>query len=145
MFETPRSMALGTALAAVLALGIAAEAAAGGTRAERFLERIDGDGDGTVTRAEVLDANANRFEEIDANGDGTVSAEEFEADRLAKVRARISKHFGRLDADDDGSLSQEEFAARAAGWFDRVDQDGDGKLSEDEIAARRHHGHRSGG
>ncbi len=121
MFRCSRSMALGTALAAVLALGIAAEAAAGGSRAERFLERLDGDGDGTVTRAEVLDANANRFEEIDANGDGSVSAEEFEAHRLAKVRARIGKHFGRLDADDDGSLSQAELppgrAAGSTGWI----------------------------
>ncbi len=63
----------------------------------------DADGNGTVTKAEVLAAADARFAKMDANADGTLN----EADKAAKV----AKRFATIDADTNGSLSQAEFVA----------------------------------
>ncbi len=63
----------------------------------------DADGNGVVTKAEMLAAADARFADMDANNDGTLN----EADKAAMV----AKHFATMDADKNGSLSQAEFIA----------------------------------
>jgi Ca2+-binding EF-hand superfamily protein len=63
----------------------------------------DADGNGSVTKAEMLAAADARFAKMDANGDGTLS----EADKAAMVK----KHFAEIDADKNGSISETEFVA----------------------------------
>lgn len=49
---------------------------AGGRAGGRFLERLDADNDGRVTRQEALDGAAERFRAADTNGDGVLSDDE---------------------------------------------------------------------
>jgi hypothetical protein len=65
-----------------------------------MLRQIDGDGDGTITRAEwdaavaahhpegAPDRAGEHFEKLDANGDGVLSGEELPERRLGKRRGR---------------------------------------------------------
>lgn len=63
----------------------------------------DIDGNGTVTKAEVVAAADAHFAKMDANADGTLN----KADKAAMV----TKQFATMDADKNGSLSQAEFVA----------------------------------
>jgi uncharacterized membrane protein len=61
-------------------------------RAQRMIERLDSDGDGALSQAE-LDERPNRgriFARIDANDDGTISKEEFE-DGRKNMRNRMKQ------------------------------------------------------
>lgn len=64
-------------------------------RATRMLERMDSDGDGQLTFAEMADnpRAARRFERIDKDGDGKLSRAEFD-----KARERMGKLRGRRGA-----------------------------------------------
>ena len=50
---------------------------------ERIFKKLDGNGDGTVTRDESLKAWSNWFKRLDANNDNTVTADE-----IKKIRSR---------------------------------------------------------
>lgn len=80
-------------------------------RRGRFLDRADLDGDGAVSRDEMLESISaiseersqqalQRFDETDVDGNGVVSQEE----------AR-TKRFARLDQDGDGFLTEAEAQA----------------------------------
>ncbi|MGC6452487.1 MAG: EF-hand domain-containing protein [Candidatus Puniceispirillaceae bacterium] len=61
---------------------------------------IDGNGDGALSRDEILAHNRLRFDRLDSNGDGTISADEFSARLLAM--------FTRMDTNSDGVLEGDE-------------------------------------
>ncbi len=104
-------------------------------------DRLDGDKDGKVTKAEIEAARSARVKAADANGDGLMSAQELAAMQLAdmteRVNARAAEMVRRLDSDGDGLLSAAEMAARPGAWqvFDRIDADGDGAISRQEADA----------
>jgi len=58
-------------------------------RVARMIERLDSDGDGALSQAEIEDRRnpARMFERLDANEDGVVSEEEF-------AEARMGRHGG---------------------------------------------------
>lgn len=100
----------------------------GRTRFTEGLSAADTDGNGVVSRAEILagleravDRRGGRMadrllERGDTNGDGGLSAEEIRAMAAAgpgRGRGPGGQIFDRLDANDDGSVSAEEFAAMA--------------------------------
>ncbi len=101
-----------------------------GERADRMLkrlERVDADGDGQVTLEELERAQAEARERVDRDGDGILARRELRRDRsVQKLKAR--------DADGDGRLSLEEFSDRTEG-FARLDRDGDGALQRRDLAA----------
>ncbi|MCI4646440.1 MAG: EF-hand domain-containing protein [Hyphomonadaceae bacterium] len=104
-------------------------------------EKLDTDGDGTVTRDEVEAVRVEKFSAADSNGDGTISVEEFtaaaearEAERRAERHARM---FERLDKDSDGTLSAAELTMPVDHMFERVDENGDGVITEAERDAVR--------
>lgn len=109
-------------------------------RAER-LARLDLDGDGVVSQAEIDTAAARRAAEIDTNGDGVISAEELLAWREARMaerrQQRVERALARMDADGDGVVSAEEFAAATAARMQR----GEGRHG----AHPRKYKHRHGG
>lgn len=107
-----------------------------GPRALPF-EKIDANGDGTVTRLEADEFVAKEQSGADANGDGAVSFEEAKAHRQAKREQRARDRYMRLDADGDGAVSVAEFQAPAARMFARLDKNGDGAISEDERPRHR--------
>ena len=65
---------------------------------------IDGNGDGALTRDEVMAHSQLRFDKLDADGDGMVTPEEF--------GARLVGMFGRMDADNNGVLEGDELPRR---------------------------------
>lgn len=61
---------------------------------------IDSNGDGTLSRDEVLAHNRLRFDRLDQDSNGMISADEFSA--------RLIAMFSRMDANSDGLLQGEE-------------------------------------
>ncbi len=114
-----------------------------------MLEKVDADGDGKVSEAEITAHRTSVFNEIDADGDGSLTKAEIsahhekkEAERRAemeKKRAeRQDKMFAHLDEDGNGTASLEEFLAKGPGArFDKMDKNDDGFISKDEIG-RKH-------
>jgi EF hand len=101
---------------------------------ERILAALDQNGDGAISREEVLALRAKAFARIDADGGGTVTKAEIDAAKAA-AEARRAERAGEVwaqDADGDGQLTLAEFTASTPG-FDRADRDGDGVLSGAEI------------
>ena len=88
------------------------------------------------------------FERMDADGDGYVTAAEMDAARpmmgAAQGRApgmpmgsgrMTPATMGMMDSDRDGSISAQEHAATAKAKFDRLDADGDGRITAAEWSA----------
>lgn len=119
--------------------------------------KVDTDGDGSVTRAEMASHGAAMFARMDANGDGVINAE----DRAA----RRAEMFAKADTNGDGELSQAEMEARRdarmerrearaermAERFANMDTDNSGGLTQEEMQVNReargkrgHHGKRGG-
>lgn len=65
---------------------------------------LDRDGDGALTKDEVLAHNRVRFDRLDTDGDGAISPDEF--------GARLVAMFGRMDRDHDGVLAGDELPHR---------------------------------
>ena len=102
-------------------------------------ERLDADGDGRVTQAEIDEGRQGRLAEFDRDGDGSLSLEEFEGLWMAVMRERMVDRFQALDADGDGSVTSEEFIRPFSHMVSRLDRNGDGELTADELQ-RRHKG-----
>lgn len=114
--------------------------------ATRFSE-ADADGDGFLTPEEMLSARGSEraqrmLERLDTDGNGQLSAAELEAAGKDRGEKRATRMMDRLDANDDGKLSLEEMTARRdpAKMFERLDADNNGSLSAEEFAAAREHG-----
>lgn len=99
-------------------------------------DRLDVNGDGELTLAEMTAKQASIIEEADADGNGAVSRDEMKAFREAKRAERDP------DKNDDGVIDRTEFINAAQDRFDRLDADGDGVLSEDERPGKRRFGRR---
>ena len=128
-------------IACLLGLGGTSVALAHGPHG-RF-GRMDADGDGKVTLAEMQKTVGDHFAKLDANGDGRVDknelasfGEQMRAQHENERGARIEKHFAGKDADRDGKLSRQEVARMPQPFFDRLDANKDGYLTKDEFAAK---------
>ena len=62
-----------------------------------FKMRLDTDGDGSVSKAEFMKAQEERFADMDSNGDGSVSGDEMKAswdrwkERRSEMRAKMKE------------------------------------------------------
>lgn len=113
--------------AALCATLLAGAAMAGQDHQHRDpLARADANGDGIVTREEMLADVDARFAKLDANKDGKVSLEE------RKAFAENSRMGNRTDANGDGSITLDEQRAQANKRFDRIDTNHDGKIDQAE-------------
>jgi Ca2+-binding EF-hand superfamily protein len=135
-------MKTSTLLAALL-VGLAPLSAASAQDASgRVFQRIDANGDGVISKDEIVAARDRRFQRLDKNRDGMIDRDEVDAardaimDRADAAQARLGNAWRRMDANGDGKVSEEEFRASTP-LFDLVDRNGDGKLSADEIALIR--------
>ena len=65
---------------------------------------LDADGDGALTRDELMAHNRIRFDKLDSDADGAISPDEY--------GARLVSMFTRMDANQDGILSGDELPQR---------------------------------
>ncbi|AZO15396.1 MULTISPECIES: EF-hand domain-containing protein [unclassified Mesorhizobium] len=133
-----------SAIIAGLLLGLApvCAAAAQDMPGQRILQRLDTNGDGAISKDEMLAARERLFKRLDRNGDGVIDESEIETarqaidDRALAAEARLGNRWRRMDRNGDGKVTEDEFQASTP-LFDLADRNGDGRLSADEIAAIR--------
>jgi Ca2+-binding EF-hand superfamily protein len=104
-----------------------------------FLERVDANGDGRATQAEIDQIRQDRLAEFDENGDGSLTLEEFQALWLSVMRERMVDSFQALDDDGDAVVTLEEYVEPFSHVVSRLDRNDDGELTSDDM--RRRHGH----
>lgn len=110
--------------------------------------RLDANGDGAATRAEVearqrriLVASATRnaqaaFARIDTDRNGQLSPAEYIRATAAVPRdIDVIKQMGRLDANRDAKVTLVEYRTLTVAGFDRLDTDKDGVLTVAEQRA----------
>lgn len=135
-----KRLALGCVCALALG-GVAVAGSSGAIGFERFLERVDTDKDGNVSRAEAETFRQGRFTKADDNRDGVLT--EAEAILHAQRRAveMATKIFARMDANGDGRVLRSEYDTVSGQRLDRVfrrfDANGDGLITRAEMRAGR--------
>lgn len=128
-----------TVLGLSITLGTATTCQAEARSAQPFFEALDGNGDGSLTKAELEAHRAARLSDADSNGDGMLSEAELAARGAERAQKRAARMVERLDSDKDGLISQEELSAgmkRGPGrMFERADANSDGVVSKAEFDA----------
>lgn len=101
----------------------------------QVIERLDTDGNGSISKDEAKGPMAKNFDRIDANSDGEITMTE-----LAIARENRKEKAGQLknaDRDGNGAISADEAAEagldRLVQHFDKIDADGDGEISKQEM------------
>ncbi|MEM5517865.1 EF-hand domain-containing protein [Henriciella sp. AS95] len=169
-----KKLTLAAIIASTATIGVTGLAVAQGEpqqdRKSWMLERLDTNGDGAISQAEVDAMKAEReaqkaakFAEADTNGDGALTMAELDAfqtaERERRMEERKQRMFERADADGSGTISLAEFETRRhhgrrgdGDMFTRLDTDEDGLITAEELEAMKgHHGkrgwrhHRKGG
>lgn len=97
-----------------MALGASAAAQDPPRTPKEYLQRMDVDGDGRVSRAEYLGYMMRGFDRMDADGNGVLEGDELPpgARRVtrAEYEASLSAAFARQDSNHDGYLDARELA-----------------------------------
>ena len=106
-----------------------------GPPAGSFIERLDKNGDGKVSKEE-FDGPAEHFAHFDRDGDGAISEDEAPKGPPpprghGEGPPQGGSFIERLDKNGDGKVSKEEFDGPAE-HFAHFDRDGDGAITEDE-------------
>ncbi|WP_162140019.1 hypothetical protein [Sphingomonas sp. Mn802worker] len=108
--------------------------------------RADANGDGVVTRDEVIADADRRFATMDTDGDGKLSRDE---SRAARPHRRVYGERGeqapsdplgdRFSGGEDARppMTREAFRDRALRMFDRADTNHDGRIDAREMEAMR--------
>ena len=124
-------------------------------RRSRIIARIDTNKDGVISKKEFVAFRVMRaerqFNRLDKDGNGSISSDEL-AHRGRGKRFRKGKHHGgmkrrmfrRMDRNRDGLISRQESQQAWIRWFRRVDLNGDEVITERELAEARlrRHGRR---
>ncbi|MDB4975210.1 MAG: hypothetical protein JWN48_3551 [Myxococcaceae bacterium] len=100
------------------------------------VEKMDTNGDGVVTTAEVEAGALDHFNKSDTNHDGKVTADELKS-QFGAMKHDEATHepdsFAKLDANGDGKLEKGELAKMPAAKFKKLDADKNGSLSAAEL------------
>ena len=135
-----RTIVTTVAVCGALALVSGAVLAKSADPAERIrFTELDRDGDGQITREEMMAQRSAHLERADTNGDGLLSVAEIEAMAFERAKRRAERMVERLDANGDGMISMDELRTNARFYkrFDRIDRDSNGTISEDEFEQAR--------
>lgn len=102
------------------------------------LAQADSNGDGSVTKKELLDMRAANFGKLDRNGDGFADSKD--SPPMGPPKKKFEEVFAQVkaaDANGDGRVSKQEMVGAPTPRFDAADKDKNGVLSSQEIAALR--------
>jgi len=102
------------------------------------LAQADSNGDGSVTKQELLDMRAANFGRLDRNGDGFVDSND--SPPMGPPKKRFEEVLAQVkaaDANGDGRIAKQELVGAPTPRFDAADKDKNGVLSSQEMAALR--------
>ncbi|MFZ1470605.1 MAG: hypothetical protein WAT09_16765 [Paracoccaceae bacterium] len=102
----------------------------------QLMEKVDANGDGAITQAEIDTFRVGLVTGADTSGEGSISLDEFETIYLDLTRDRMVDAFQDLDADGDGVVTQAEMDTRFGGIVDQMDRNDDGKLDREDHGGR---------
>ncbi|MBK5265259.1 MAG: EF-hand domain-containing protein [Alphaproteobacteria bacterium] len=131
-----KKLFIGTALGGMIVAGSMALAATAG----HGPMRADANGDGNLTKVELVASINKHFAEFDKNGDGKITQDERKAER----EGRFEDHFKAMDKDGNGQISMAEMkTAHESRMEKRGDHMGmrghDGTDSGADSGMDRHH------
>lgn len=129
---------------------------AGGHSQAAFIASYDRDGDGQVTKEELIELRTERFLGADKDGDSVLSEAEYVAEFEGRLRQQYSDQnreiddenferglkqaavrFALLDRERNGTLSLEEDLASAESTFAGMDTNGDGVVDAKDPPRKR--------
>jgi hypothetical protein len=98
-------------------------------------KELDTDGDGIVSREEMIAEVEKAFAGYDRNQDDKLTADEYGGPGGVRsaMGGFVKQHARELDADIDGVITREELQSVALRMFDKADPNRDGKLAPNEI------------
>ncbi len=135
--KTIKIIAAAVAIAAVSGVAVSANAVSKHWAGGMMMRHMDTNGDGKVTKAEVLPRLTKRFDRVDANSDGKVTKAEAGEHVRKRVERRVNHMFERLDANGDGTMTKAELESQVDKHFARLDTDKNGEVSREEMGAFR--------
>ena len=109
-----------------------------GKRMKQMFERLDSDGNGSISADEFNMPSDRPSPEMrmDTNGDGVLTRDEVIA--VSEQRsAEALERFDSVDTDGNGAIDNDE---RRLSLFNRMDADGDGALTKREVMKSRRGG-----
>lgn len=98
------------------------------------LDEIDGNGDGSVSRAEMVAEAAKTFVGYDRNRDGKLTADEYNGRSGARsaMGGFVRQHAAEFDRDQNQIISREEVEAFALRMFTKADRDRNNIVTAEE-------------
>lgn len=93
-----------------------------------YLNKMDQNKDGRVSRQESLNWAGGVFDKLDKNGDGSLKPDELE--QLDK--SKREQFLQAADLDQDGVILKEEFEKAVRNRFSSMDKNGDGYIDKKE-------------
>ncbi|HUS53626.1 MAG TPA: EF-hand domain-containing protein [Thermohalobaculum sp.] len=128
---------------AVLGAGTSLALAQGGHsggrgHGDRMMRHLDLNGDGGISPDEANAVRAVHFLRLDTDGDGIITEAEMLERMQKRIAERIAKRFAMMDQNGDGRVERAEFEETGTARFKRLDADGDGRVSTEEFRAQQH-------
>ena len=98
-------------------------------------KEIDADGNGIISRQEMLIQATTAFGGYDRNRDGIIVGDELNGTGARGAMAGFLKgHAREIDANSDSRISAEELLNQAGRMFDKGDRNQDGMITKEELA-----------
>ena len=125
---------------AALALAGGMALALGAHAGDDKMQMMDTNKDGMISAAEHTAGAKAKFGKMDADGDGRVTTAEMDAAHAgagggAAPKMSSAEKLKTIDTDGDGAITAAEHEQGSRGMFTKMDANGDGNLSAEELQA----------
>ena len=102
-------------------------------------DELDVNGDGAVSKAEMLDEAEKAFRLYDNNSNKELSESELKSKGMAKsaMGGFIKLHAEELDSDSDGTITKSEMMEETEALFDKSDKNRDGKVDARDASSSK--------